>query len=752
MSIPAETLTAPSAPAEPRAVGLRQASARLIAFADPEWALGLVVLLTPAGLALMLGQAQKASFLLGTAIYVAVLQWLGWAVFGRWSPAQPRHLLFPAELFAGLAVVCGWFYLRNLVAKAWPASYGLGELAWLFPAILLLHIVALAFRGPALRALCRTTPRAVLRALGERLALYVPFAAVLSVALWDISGALGVQGTDAMTYTLMARVYREQGIAFAVPPTHVAMAYPSAFPAMNATAAALAPLTVLQAFHLQHVLLCIAAVFLVTTTVAALLGRPLSLLHSLPAAFLFLFPLYALYPDVFYPGTPKQAGPPLCAAVCLLPALAPVGRRGPFLMAAGVVAVLAVLAAGVNPACLLFAVVAGLVAVVVFAARGRTALGLASVLGVGLVAGVVLVSCDLYYGGLVQQLRPRDNATASAEDQVPAPQGGDRPARFSWQQGMRAAAAVNPLTLSPAASMTVLLWDRAEPIKGWDERWPARAVVPVMLLLTLLALAGLVPRRSRAAAVRDPLVRLILACVLLWLVLIYLVNFCAGGLVQPSYEEKLLAVYLRYLLLRVELLLLFACAIAASVRLYLVVERRRVWRRAVTLGGLTVGWLVPALGLLAGVLVTGFPVVPAHDRFPVTGDDLNLAAWLGDNLPPERGDIGLAAMTFTAGPHHEEHHIYALDGGHALVLYGRCYNFRFLSPVLEGGRDIDAYEKHVRDGFDADWCLRNGIRYFYATPDGLARNPGLEKAVATGRLRLRHAEGHSCLYELAADN
>jgi hypothetical protein len=751
MSIPAEPLTAPSA--QPISDARTAARAELLlALADPEWPLCLVVLLAPAGLTLALGQAEKASFFLGTAIYIAVLKWLGWTVFGRLAPARPRYLLFPAELFAGLAVVCGWFYLRNIVAKAWPASYGLGELEGLFLALVALHLTVLALRGPALLAAWRLSPRAALIPLGERLALYAPFAVVLTVALWSISGALGVQGTDAMTYTLMARVYRDQGIGFAVPPTNVAMAYPSGFPAMNATAAVLAPLTVLQAFHLQHVLLCIAAVFLVTTTVAALLGRPLPLLHSLPAAFLFVFPLYALYPDVFYPGTPKQAGPPLCAAVCLLPVLAPVARRGPFLIAAAAVALLAVLAAAVNPACVLFAVVAGAVAVVVFAARGRGGLGPAALLGFGLAAGALLLACDLYYGGLVRQLISRDNATASAEKTVPAPEGGHRPAWFSWQQGVRAASAVNPLGLSPVASMTVLLWDRAEPIKGWDERWPARLTVPAVLLLTLLALAGLLPRRSRAAATRDPLVRLMLACLVLWLVLKYLVNFFAGGLVQPSYEEKLLAIYLRYLLLRVELVLLFTCATAAGVRLYLTLERQRVWKAAVVLGGLVVCWVVPALGVRAGVLVSGFQIVPAHDRFSVTADDLRLATWLGQNVPPDKGDIGLAAMTFTAGPHQEEHHIYALDGGHALVLYGRFYNFRFLSPVLEAGRDIDAYEKHVRDDFDVEWCLNKGIRYFYATPDGLTRNPGLAKAIMAGKLQLRHAEGQSCLYEVAVDN
>jgi hypothetical protein len=755
MSIPAETLADPPAQPEPagdaRVAAARPGQARWLALSDPEWPLCLIVLLAPAGLALALGQTQKASFFLGAAVYLAVLQWLGWAVFGRLTAVRPRFLLFPAELFAGLAVICTWFYLRNLVAKAWPASYALRELAWLFPVVLVLQAAALVLRGPALVAVWRASPRAALVALGERLALYAAFAAVLTAALWSISGALGVQGTDAITYTLQARVCRDEGIGFAVPPTNTVIPYPSGFAAMNATASALAPLSVLQAFHLQHVLLCVAGIFLITTTLAALLGRALPLLHSLPAAFLFVFPVYALYPDVFYPGTPKQAGPPLCAAVCLLPLLAPVARRGLFLIAAAVVAMLAVLAAAVNPACALFAVVAGAVAWLVFTARGRPGLGLASLAGLGLAWGALVVGCDAYYGQLIRPA-PSHEPGPPAEAAAEMPTAPALAQRFSWPQGARAAAEVNPFTLSPVVTMTVLLWDRAEHLKGWDARWPARAVPPAVLLLALVTLGGLLPRRSRATTARDPLVRLLVCCVLLWLVLKYLVNFCAGGMMQPSYEEKLLAIYLRYLLLRCELLLLFACLAAAGVRLYLALERQKAgrgWKAAAATGMVAACWLLPALGLLAGVEVSGFPTVPAHDRFAVTADDLRLAAWLGDNVPPDRGDVGLAAMTFSAG-HEEERHIYPVGGGHALVLYGRYYNFRFLSPVLEGRSDIEAYEHHVRDDFDAEWCRRNGIRYFYATPDGLARNPGLANAVGAGTLQLRHQEGESRLYEVVA--
>jgi hypothetical protein len=176
--------------------------------------------------------------------------------------------------------------------------------------------------------------------------------------------------------------------------------------------------------------------------------------------------------------------------------------------------------------------------------------------------------------------------------------------------------------------------------------------------------------------------------------------------------------------------------------------------------------------------------VPTNGRFPVTEDELRLAAWIGQEVPPDRGAVGLAAWTFTAAAHGVEHHVYPLGGGHALPLYGAHYNFRFLLPGLEGDRGWTAYREHVGDdiplpalaagaaalggtpegpapllaaaallpgrshAFDAEWCLANDIRYFYATPAGLAENPALAWAVAQGRLRPVVKFGHSVLYEV----
>jgi hypothetical protein len=142
---------------------------------------------------------------------------------------------------------------------------------------------------------------------------------------------------------------------------------------------------------------------------------------------------------------------------------------------------------------------------------------------------------------------------------------------------------------------------------------------------------------------------------------------------------------------------------------------------------------------------SGTPTVPQTDRFLVTEDDLRLSAWIDEHLK-EKGDIGLAAWTYRCWTNDCEHHIYPVGGGYALALYGQSYRYRFLLPALEG--NADDYERHVRDDFDAAWCLRNNIRYIYASSEGLEKNPGLTEAVEAGELRLLHREGKSCLYEV----
>jgi hypothetical protein len=743
-ALPRQPAAAPSA--------ARGAGRWLLALADPEWLPCLAVSLAPAAAALALGDGRKASFFLGAAAYVAVLKWLGWAVFGRWSPARPRFLLLPGELFAGLAVACAWLYLRNLVARVWPGSYGLRELGWLFPALLVLHAVALIRNAVAIPSLAL---RACVAALRERLGLYAPFVAMLTVALWSISGATGVMGTDPIHHAFSARVYLHDGLGFVVPPTGVTIVYPAAFGAMNATAAALAPLDVVQAFHLQHVLLCVAAAFLVTTTVAVLLGRPLPLLHAAVLPFLFVFPLYALYPDLFYPGTPKQAGLPLFAAICLLPVLAPVARRGPFLTALGLTGLLAALAAALNPACLPYAALATAVAAVIFAYRAGRASGrprwrvLLAQAALALLAGTLGLGNDPYYRAI---LTPQPQPQAAQE----SPAAPASPS-FSLAKGLRALSLVNPLGLSPVVTTTDVE-DYHSHLRNWTNGWPATAFVLLTFGLAVLAFGPLAVARRRAVMPGRALAVMALACLALIVALKYGVTLVAGGLSAADPDTLLLSGYLRYLLLRCELLLLFAALVTCLTYLYLVAESRgRLQGRGRATAGVLLAaacWAMPAAWLVVSpshLEWGGMPTVPRNQRFPVTPDDLHLLAWIDDNLPPAEGAVGLAAMTYRCGLNDCEHHIYPLDGGHALAVFGRHYRYRFLMPTLEGEAGMEGYERHVQDDFDPRWCLQNGIRYFYATPDGLRKNPGLAKAVQAGTLRLLHREGESAIYEVVRE-
>jgi hypothetical protein len=737
-------VTTRPAPA-PRRAPVRDA---VLAWADPEWLPLLTVLLLPAAACAALGDGRKAGFFLGTAVYVTSLKWLGWALLGRRSAVRPACLLFAAEVFLGLAVACAWFYLRNLLARVWPASYSLVELRALFPVLLLLHGAGVLLRGwpePGWR-----------RPWLERAAVYAPFVAALTVALWQIGGALGVQGTDGMNHVYMARVYRDEGIEFRVPPAGLPLAYPGAFAAMNAVASAVAPLSVVQAFHLQHVLLCVLSLFLVTGAVAALAGRPLKVLHSLPLPFLFVFPLYALYPDLFYPGTPKQACVPLLSAICLVPLLAPTAGRAAFLAALAGWAVLPALVAALNPACAPYAAAATLIGLGVAAARGKSALGVARwrvvawQTGLLLAAAALVLGNDAYYSRFVRSSRGEPPA---ARGEAVATVG--KGSLFSATDAARAAGSAHPLGLSPAVSVTAVS-AHYDYLKGWDARALPRSAAVAALAVVLLALLLMRLRRKRVAP--SPAERgvafLGLGLLLLWLPLKYGVTFLAGGLSLTDPLTFLLHAYARYVLLRCELLLVFAMLAAGASLLFLAVERRaspKGRRGTVVLAGLAAAcWLLPLAGALGAVGVSGLVTVPTTSRFEVTDDDLAMVAWLDDNIPPEKGQVALAGFTFRCGPHEVERHVYPLGPGHALPVYGRHYNYRFFMPFLEKGDALANYEEFVRDRFDGAWCRRKGITHFYVPAGGLEGNPGLEGAITAGELREVHRVGGSAVYEVVA--
>ena len=217
--------------------------------------------LGPAALCLMLYEPRKAAFFAGVAIYLGTLKWLGRAALGPWHLQSHRYLLFSVEIFGGIAVACTWFYVRNLAGWIWPASYTLRELAWLAPLVAGMQLIG----GFAIwsRHRFQTTPISLLGLL-HRAAVYMPFWFMVTVALWEISASLNVQASDAITHAFQARVYVQKGVFFNHLNGDRPFNYPSAFAAINAVTASIAPLSVVQAINLQHVLLTVLALFLIS--------------------------------------------------------------------------------------------------------------------------------------------------------------------------------------------------------------------------------------------------------------------------------------------------------------------------------------------------------------------------------------------------------------------------------------------------------------------------------------------------------
>jgi hypothetical protein len=713
---------------------------RLQSAVDPEWLSFVGVLLVPALAGLVCGESQRASFFFGAAVYLGLLKWLGWLVLTRNSSRPRAYLAFAAEVFAGLAVGLAWCYFRNLLRVLWPDSYSLREFSVLSALVVLLHV------GAGLTDLGTRGLRAVWsRELLARLAVYGPFAAVLGVSLWHISATWGVQGNDAFFHAFNAQVHAAHGLGCLHPlKQDLLVNYPSGFALLNTLCVWVSPLNVPQAVNLQHVLLLAAALFLITTTLATLAGRAFLLLHSLPLLFLVGFPLYALYPDASYQGQPRQAAVAIATAAALLPLHAPVTSIGRFLCAGAPSAVLAVFCLLLNPASAPFALAAGLLGLAIQVGRGsahlplrrRTVMGAQGLFGV--LALALLVGIDPYYQGLRQELRKH----ATEPSEPPAPSG------FSLARGARGVLATDFISLSPSVSMNIA--EQEAYLIAWPETFPYSLYVGGTGLLCLAAL--LVHWRTpEKGAEQRRAARVLGTCLVLWVGLKAGVNFFAAALSSATTYLNLLRVYLGFLLLRHELLLLFTLASASAILIALSAERRGRWAWAWKAAGaslVVLGCVGPGLGNLGLAIPSGRILLLPNPDDGITQDDLELVAWIDEHLPAGQGKIGLAAYSFRAGMRQEEQYLNAIGGGQALVLYGRTANYRFGILALERHEGRAEYDRHVKDRFDPAWCLRNGIRFFYISAAGFEQNPGLAQARKDGLLRPRKEIGSSGLYEV----
>jgi hypothetical protein len=731
----------------------RLVAARLVRWCDPEWLPGLAFLLTPALFCIALHDQQRASFFTGAAIYLSVMRWLGWALVTRHVESRLRYALFGVEFFAGLAAACAWFYLRNLVSRVLPIPYVPVNVRWVFYALLTAHALALpVWAGPIMR-FCWRHPTQFLGDLFQRAAAYLPLCLLLVISLWLVAGSLNVQTTDSIIHAFLARLYRERGI-FAGPfNSQPVIDYPTGFGVINAVTAAVAPLSVVQVLNLQHVLLLILALFAISGIVIVRVGRPMPLVHSLVLAFVAFFPLYGLAPDALYQANARQAGPALLTAAFTLPLLPLADRRGLWALA-GSTAVLCLIAFALNPSCAPFAALTGLAVLILTCSRSKERWGRHAVTAgmiqsaAFLVAAVLVIGADPYYFEMVQ------GRTVRGTEQAP---GG----LFRVQNALTG---LNPLlfvTFSPLISFTEL-----EPLfgksAGWTENLP-ESMFPAACLMAALAWMATSRRQRRAGwdAGRTIYCGLGL-CLTFWFVQKLGFGSLLAGLNTEATAGERLKVYVGFLLLRFELLVLFATGVLTAVGFYLLAERAGL-RRAVRKSPLLAAFAVlvcplPLYLFLASALpdstvaragMVTMQLFPSPYKNPfdaVTGDDIRLVQWAEANLPGDQL-IGLASLPFEVKTVHEAH-MYPWGGAQAYPLYSRRYNFCFfmLDPHLRDG--IEAYVGHVFTYFDPEWCLAHHIRYFYVTDPSLPENMGLAQAIRDGVLRRVQFFGSSSILEV----
>jgi hypothetical protein len=445
--------------------------------------------------------------------------------------------------------------------------------------------------------------------------------------------------------------------------------------------------------------------------------------------------------------------------MCLLPLAIPITRRRDLGIVMIVEALLAALTVAINPACVPFLAFACLVALSILGCRATTVLHLswprilAWQAGLAILSGVLIVGCDAYYRGLILNLTVQraGSPNINAHVGITVPDGAE--GAFSLGRAVQGLGSLDLAGLTPE-KLTFPLYPELVEFHGWQLKPPHVFTPGFTLGLALMYLVWYwrVRKLADAPAGLDPLAGLVVGCLALWLLLKVSMSGLAEGLSFQRGDTALLSSYVRLMLVRCELLLIATCLAASGTGCFLLAERRlgrsTAWRAG--RGVLVLLAWVPYAFAFVYTSHCGFVIVPTPSWADITPDDLRLVTWIDSHLSPEDGRIGLAAHTFHLGLKNDEHHIYPIAGAQAVQLYGRQYNFCF--TLNDPGRYFgpDAYNENIRDVFHGDWCLRQGIRYFYVPDSALAANPGLRDAVRRGRLKPIQVIGSSGLYEVQA--
>ena len=92
--------------------------------------------------------------------------------------------------------------------------------------------------------------------------------------------------------------------------------------------------------------------------------------------------------------------------------------------------------------------------------------------------------------------------------------------------------------------------------------------------------------------------------------------------------------------------------------------------------------------------------------------------------------------------------LFPIGASQALPLYGRGYNFCFQAYDPGRAYSYDEYTQHVATFLDADWLLKNNIRYFHLPKGDLSPNHGLSRALEIGLLQPVRTVSSSGVYQV----
>ena len=705
---------------------------------DPEWLLFEAFLLVPALVCLLWGDADRAVFYARLALHVGCLKWLGWSVLTRVSDRQPLpFLMFPVELVVGLTVAIIWFYVRNVAGWLVAGSYSLRELGILPWVVIFGHLLgAVVVNRTSISYFVSWSQTA--RSLLPRACVYAPFTLTLTLTLWSVAKEIFAPSQDGWFHAFIARVYLNDGLFYPHFNGGQAIFYTSGFGAINAVTAAFSGLSIVKVHNLQHILWVVVGLYMLTATVAVVARRTLAAVQFLPVLFLSAYPVHNLPPDVHWTHSAQQLAPALLITIPILSLLLP-ARRHAFYMGIAIQAALSMLVLALSPVCGLFLVLACTAALLINCHRGRVVLGerilkVASIqAGLTVLAALLVLGSDRYYSKLI--LSPDEASYMTGSHYGGNAAAGASPLfSFSPKQGLTAITVVNPFGL--------IHWPTEEPhLPGRHLAWLVLALTACACLLAVRGRTAPLPARSLAVVSAASLIG--------WLTAKYGMNFFAGGITKPSQDAMLLHAYLFFLGRRVELWLLFLAAMTAGVSVYL--SSREGRERAVataTIAGAVISmaaWCLPHAYMHLDPRRNNFIARNGGVSGIITPDDIELASWMEHSLTPEKGLVALTSLPFKFG---RTKLLFPIAASQTLPLYGKGYNFTFQVYDPSRAYSYDEYTQHVVNFLDAEWCLKNNIRYFHLPTGDLSPNHGLSRALEIGLLQPVRTVSSSGVYEV----